>query len=60
MKLLNGNLTASSRILVLRTALTIHPTGMALDIVFFFPYRQPDFDLVNNITAGGERLIPMC
>ncbi len=40
-------------------AFAINPARTAVDIVLFFPDRQPYLHLVDDVTAGIERLIPV-
>ncbi len=40
-------------------AFAIDPARIAVGIVFFFPDRQSYFHLVDDVTAGKERLIPV-
>lgn len=40
-------------------AFAINPARIAVGIVLFFPDRQPHFHLVDDVTAGIERLIPV-
>ena len=41
------------------TALTAHPLGLAVQITFMFPDRQPPLDLIDHIPAGGKSGVPV-
>ncbi len=40
-------------------SLAINPARIAVGIVLLFPDRQPNFDLVDDVTAGIECLVPV-
>ena len=42
-----------------RAAFTIYPAGMAISVMLFLPDREPDFDLVDNLSASLECFVAM-
>ncbi len=42
-----------------RTPLAVDPTGIAVDIVFLFPDRNPVLDLIDDIPTCLERFTTM-
>jgi hypothetical protein len=40
-------------------SLTIDPPGITIDVVFFFPDRNPMLDLIYDIAARRKCLVPM-
>ena len=40
-------------------ALTAHPLGLAVQITFMFPDRQPPLHLIDHIPAGGKSGVPV-
>jgi len=43
-----------------RTTLAANPAGIATHVMLFLPDWKPDFDLVDNVSAGQERIVSMC
>src|ERR1700681_4774052 len=42
-----------------RTALAVHPAGVAVFVVLLLPDRQPVFDLIDDVATGAEGFIAM-
>ena len=54
-----GRFTRRVGVRALRTALAVDPAGIAVDVVLFLPDRDAMLDLVDDVTARGERFRAM-